>query len=270
MQDMERLHRLIRTIKPERNRPLQVSDGVLLERGVPSMVAATEKSSERGRKEMTDEVYAQWESAYLGRHWYTREFLVSLSRKNDSSIRAYATLELNSHGHDKIEIPLSDPTPERVLVENAYKNATFFGEVDPEKYQSFATDEFNKKELLAFLNRSIAGVSPAEYPDWFGETLDVAVLQKYGPFYISTHGGVCEYGYDHNATILLRELGNRRGISIEPETKVESITRAHDFTNMIENVIPHIDVAPLSTTMYLDELQSHLRFLPQDWDVSSF
>jgi hypothetical protein len=212
--------------------------------------------------EITAEVREQWEAAYLGKNFLgKREFIISLTPHDDPSKRVYGAVGVD--WDVDIDIPVTDPTPQEELLTEAYLNATLFGEIDLDKYRGFATDEFKKDELLAFLNRSRAGVASDDVPTWFYNTFHVDHLEKYGSVYIGSHGGAGEYGYDYTVTIspLQRSLDSDR----RDETAETSIQRANNYVQVVRESLPGIDITPLPVDEYLQDVQNTLRFLPRDW-----
>lgn len=211
------------------------------------------------KSEVTEHEAKRWEEAFLGRSLFQQDvYAVLLALRNDPSKKIYASLVVDPY-RVSIDIPLVDHTPQETLIQQAYKT-TFFGEVVPEKYHAFATDEFTRDHLLALLNRKIAGVSSDETPDWFYTTFNVKHLKPYGSLYIGSHGGQGTYGYDYNATI----EENRPRTS---EITGKSAISATEFAQATHRSLPHISVNPLHVDAYLQEVQSTLKFLPRDWEV---
>ena len=226
---------------------------------------ATAVQSETRTSEVLDQERKQWEAAYIGRDFLgKREYLLSLSLRDDPSKRIYATLGITDLGAE-IDIPLTDLTPQEELARDAYLKSTFFGEVDPDKYHEFATDSFTKDHLLALLNKNAAGVQPGNVTDWFHTTFGVTHLERYRSVYISSQGGLGEHGYYYNATIspLKRDYDSR----LRDETDEMSMQKAIDFAHEVRKSLPHIDVVPLAIPSYLQDAQDALQFLPRDWAV---
>lgn len=229
----------------------------------PATATVTAAQSETRRSEALDQERKQWEAAYIGRDFLgKREYLLSLTLRDDPSKKIYAALGTNDLGAE-IDIPLTDPTPQEELSRDAYLKATFFGEVDPEKYHEFATDSFRKDHLLVLLNRNAAGVDPDGVTDWFHTTFGVTHLDRYGSVYIGSHGGAGKYGYNHTATIspLKRDHDSRQ----REETDEMSEQKAIEFAHEVSKSLPHIDVVPLAIPTYLQDAQNALQFLPRDW-----
>lgn len=255
---MESLRRLvIRRASTVGKPPLNMAE-------VPLATATdTAAQSETRRSEVLDQERKQWEAAFIGRDIFgKREYLLSLSLRDDPSKRIYAALGTNDLGAE-IDIPLTDPTPKEELAREAYLNATFFGEVDPEKYQEFATDSFRKDHLLALLNRNAAGVDSDGVTDWFHTTFGVTHLERNGSVYIGSHGSAGKYGYTHTATI--RPLKRDSSSRLRDEIDEMSMQKATDFAHEVRKSLPHIDVVPLAIFTYLQEVQDALQFLPRDW-----
>ncbi|MEK7605428.1 MAG: hypothetical protein AAB478_02770 [Patescibacteria group bacterium] len=255
---MERFRRLVtRRVPTVGEPPLSIAEVP------PSVSATTAAQSETRASEVLDQERKQWEAAYIGRDFLgKREYLLSLALRDDPLKRIYAALGINDLGAE-IDIPLTDLTPQEELARDAYLKATFFGEVDPDKYHEFATDSFTKDHLLALLNRNAAGVQPGDVTDWFHTTFGVTHLERYGSVYIGSHGGLGEYGYDHNATIspLKRDHDSRQ----RDETEEMSMGKAIDFAHVVRKSLPHIDMVPLAIPTYLQDAQDALQFLPRDW-----
>jgi hypothetical protein len=213
--------------------------------------------------EISEEERKQWETAYLGKDFLgKREYGVSLTLHDNPSIRVFAAISTDSLGVE-IDIPLIDRTPEQELLNEAYLNTTLFGEIDPEKYRSFATEEYKKEQLFAFLNRKMAGVEIDDVPDWFYSTFNMDHFERYGAVHISSHGGGGEYGHDFNATI--NPINRSSDYNRRDETQEASIQRANDYVQTVRQSLPHIDVKPLPVKSYLQDVQDTLRFLPRDW-----
>lgn len=207
----------------------------------------------------TEEKIKEWEQAYLGRHSYRGDvFVASLALHRDPASRIYAYLR-NSFLGDRVsaDIPLIDHSPISRLVENAYLGLTLFGEIDPEQYRAFATNEFNCDPLLVFLNREKAGVAPDDTTKWFYKTFGLEHQRRYGSVYVGSHGGMLMDGLRFNVTIMRRST---------IEAKEEDATRSvAAFAQVVEGSLPHISVNPMPVETYLQELQSALKFLPRDW-----
>lgn len=196
----------------------------------------------------------KWEPAFLGTNMFQREvYLASLALQGATPKRAYAFMITNGYS-TSIDVPLIDPTPDDRLAQQAYET-TFFGEVDPERYRTFATNEFTREHLLASLNRTQAGVSPDEVHTWFYTTFGVEHLGRYGSVYIGSHGGRDSF----NATIESIPHAN---------TSEGNATRAAaQFADFVERSIPQLSVEPLPVETYLQDIQNTLKFLPRDWRV---
>lgn len=160
-----------------------------------------------------------------------------------------------------VDIPLKEPTPTNILVEQAYLNSTFFGEIDPEKYRKYALNPYNASDLLAFLNRTEAQVESDEMPQWFYENFQVEHLESYGRMYIGSHGGSSKFGHTFNATIEYNSNKDNGGKSIVEEAVAISRDINRSFSG------PHIELSPLPVNDYLDILQTTLKFCPQDWEI---
>ena len=209
------------------------------------------------RSEVAEQEVKRWEEAYLGRSLFQDVYVALLALRNDPSKKVYATLVVDPWSV-RIDIPLADHTPEETLIQQAYET-TIFGEIDPEKYRPFATGEFTRGYLLALLNRKTAGVSPDDTPEWFYTTFGVKHLEPYGDLYIGSHGGQGTYGYTHNATIEWRKSRTQVIIGM-------STLAALDFAKVTQRSLPHMSVTPLPVDVYLEDVQSTLKFLPRDWE----
>lgn len=210
------------------------------------------------KSEVTEYEAKRWEEAFLGKSLFQQDvYALLLALCNDPSKKIYASLVVDPL-KPYIDIPLIDHTPQDVLARRAYMT-TFFGEVVPEKYHAFATDEFIRDHLLALLNRKTAGVSPDEVSKWFYTTFRLEHLKRYGPIYIGSHGGANTYGYDHHATI--------ESSSQADGVKGMTTRAAVDFAKVVQRSLPHLIVEPLPIDTYLQDVQSTLKFLPRDWEV---
>lgn len=198
----------------------------------------------------------RWEKAFLGKSLFQQDVYVALLALRDDISKEVHVLVNTDHNRVFIDIPLIDHTPDNKLAQQAI-GTTFFGEVVPEKYRAFATNEFNSEHLLAFLNRTAADVLPDEVTGWFYTTFGVEHLKRYGSVYIGSHGGMGTYGHDYNATI--------ESISATDSVKGTTPGAVVDFARVVQRSLPHLRVEPLPVDTYLQSVQSTLKFLPKDW-----
>lgn len=197
---------------------------------------------------------AKWKEAYLTRssipEGYTYAALLALQA--DPSKRLYTQLQVQDT-RVFLDIPLIDRSPNRTLAERAYAEATFFGEVDQERYRRFATDTFRSEQLFALLNRESAGVGNAEIATWFYTTFRVEHLKPYGDLFVGSHGG---------STTFFATLENRNRM---PTPLEDPTVLAAAFGRKVLESLPHVSLNPLPVNSYLQDLQPALRFLPKDW-----
>lgn len=203
---------------------------------------------------------SRWESAFLTSDRMFNEdlYITSLSLRDQPSSKIYAHI-IASERRTEIDIPIMDSLPETKLVQEAYNEATFFGEVDQEAFREFACDRFTSKNLLAMLNRKTTGLPYDEMPDWFYSTFKVDHLKQYGQILIGSHGGSTEYGYDFNITF---ENRNR------DKTYDKSASGVAQYVLEASNSLPQVDIVPVDINTYLNKVSSNLMFLPKDWEIN--
>lgn len=217
--------------------------------GIPRSETSPEVKSTVAHSDVGTEA---WERAYLGKSLSRDVYCATLALSADNSKEVYAFM-IADPLRVSLDIPLVDHTPQDTLLQEA-SETTFFGKVVPKRYRAFATNEFTRHHLLAFLNRKKAGVLPDEVPEWFYTTFGVKHLEEYGSVYLHSHGGAGKYGQNHCATI---ERSS-------PADHVDDMTTrmAIDFAKVIQESLPHLSVEPLPVKAYLQDLQSTLQFLP--------
>ena len=205
--------------------------------------------------ELKSEIKKWKEASFDGPICLRGEYAILLSLRSDSSKKVYASLVVYP-SRVNIDIPVMDNTPQEELIKSAY-DTTFFGEVDPEKYREFATGP-NRRSLLAFLNRTKAGVTSNETPQWFYATFGLKSQGPYDSVYIGSSGGIGNYGYESSITI----GGSSETDDIAGNEEISAIA----FAQMTQKSLLNIIVTPLSIDRYLEDIQSTLKFLPKDWE----
>lgn len=205
---------------------------------------------------LTAEEAMKWQGASLGPGFLRSErYAAMLTRQSDPSVKVYGTV-INNKDRITLDIPLMEHTPVEVLRQQAAE-ATFFGEIDPDKFRTFVTGDFITDKLLAYLNRTQAGVLPEAVPAWFHKAFGLEHLEHFSNFYIGSHGGSSTYGYTHHATIepkLPRRLRGGRDYA-----------GPHDFTEAAQQSIPHLRISPLPVETLMQGVQATLQFQPQYW-----
>ncbi|MBI2034669.1 MAG: hypothetical protein HYT11_02955 [Candidatus Levybacteria bacterium] len=211
------------------------------------------------RTENSDEEAKKWEPAFLGKDLYGRSrYVASLALRDDQSKKVYALVNTD-FGEVMMDIPLNDPIPKEVLVQQAYLSSTVFGEIDQEKYRDFATNSY-RDHLLALLNREMAGVSSEDVAKWFYTTFGIERSKKYGKICICSHGGLGKYGYDFN--VMMVESNDRTNDVNGMTTRAVA-----DFTHVVLRSLPYVSLKPLPVDVYLQDVESTLKFLPKDWET---
>jgi len=204
---------------------------------------------------LSDDMW-EWEQSRLGEELFSgREcFLASLSLSGDPSKKLYTYVKTDELMIE-LDIPLTDTTPIDVLLQRTYRQTTQLNDIDPDRYRTFATAYGNRDQLLAYLNRATAGVSPDDVPSWFYDTFSVDHREQYGDVYISSHGGQRTYGYDFHATI--------RSMKRFTEIDDDRVEAAREYAQVIRKSLPTLNLTPVQISHYLHELQSALPIFPQ-------
>lgn len=198
----------------------------------------------------------KWEEASLGPGFMRRErYAALLTRRDNPASKVYASLEVHP-SRLTLDIPLSEDTPEEILRHQAYLT-TFFGDIDPVMFRSFATADFTAGKLMAFLNKKTAGTYPKTSTDWFHKSFGVNLHDRSGDYFIGSHGVRTEHGFNHNETI---ERSSSFRSNEEPD--IQSVIA---FARGAENAFRHLSITPLPVETYLQDIQSTLKFLPKDW-----
>lgn len=210
-----------------------------------------------------EEERLDWESALLVdgsryRHLWEGEhssnvYATKLSVRDNPAASFYTYLRF-SGDRPSVDIPLYDSrgTKEQ-LVEEFYTSATFFGEIDREKFEELATYEYALDKIMAYMNQQLVGASHDQTPEWFYDTFGVDHLLGSKDAYIGSHGGRDSF----SATIELDFRNRSKDALIDPDTFVQKTNAA----------FPHLMLSPLPKAEYLQAIESTLPFLPKDWDV---
>src|SRR5690606_28536881 len=64
------------------------------------------------------------------------------------------------------------------LVQQFYTSATFFGEIDQEKFEELATDQYMLDNVMTYMNQKLVGASNEHEPEWFYDAFGVKDLEK--------------------------------------------------------------------------------------------
>lgn len=197
-----------------------------------------------------------WEAAELTRDYLNKQpvYAATLTTTEDPSVGVFAFVDYHMGGRPWVNIPLHNDTPDEVLVTDYYNNATFFGEIDQERFTVRATMPFEINRLMAFLNRQTAGMGVSEASEWFHKNFDINYNSRYGSVFASSLGGSNDYGEDHTVTFETDFNGWN-----EPESP-------EDFARRLGECLPYLNLTPLPKQGYLQAVQSALPFLPRDWN----
>jgi hypothetical protein len=208
----------------------------------------------------TETVYTQqWIDALLAKDFLGSPiFAARLSPKDDLDKGILVLVSYLSGSSDpRVEIPVRDDTPKDVLINDFYQNATFFGALDPEKFEALATREDRVDTLVAYLNGRRQGANDVS-TDLLGDVLGLEHREGYGDVHVGYFGySLDSGGYKCKYTI---EESNRRSWddNVAPDV----------FAGMVNRSLPHLVLEPLSRDDYISAVAQNLPFLPEDWDIS--
>ncbi len=210
--------------------------------------------------ELSEEERRQWEESYLGRSFIgDYEYSMMITLKDNNDLVSFGFLRTNP-SRVAIDIPLAGDIAYEELINKAYAEGTFFGEVDPEKFKEFATESFTKNELLVLLNRNYSGVESDEDSDWFFEKFQLDHNKSYKDVAVSSHGG----GRSFYAEII-PNIAFKFASRHFHETYEESKFRASNYRNVTQKSLPHLTITPLPVDSYLQLVEDNLPFLPRNW-----
>ena len=195
-----------------------------------------------------------WQEAELTQDYngpiYAATLAAEESDGNPVSVVAY--VRADSLGRFVVNIPTRDETPVETLVNSFYQEATFFGEIDPERFETMATDWRHIEQLMVLMNRQAANVGINQNSNWFYNNFGVDHLMPYGEVYIGSRGGP-----DH-FIVTIEQHDHQR----------DAWANLTHLEQSVNESLPHLSFSPVPKKAYLQKVPSVLPFLPRDWEIS--
>ncbi len=192
----------------------------------------------RTQEEVSEETKISWEAAEVDKEQFHKHnaYLILLKHPNNPDLKVYAQLKINNQEISLI-IPLADYVPESKLKD-----------VHRSRQKQHATGIFNRRILLAFLNRRTARLTASQMEKWFFDSFGIKPNKNYNKLNVYEHTEQSEYEQKLNVSAIIRADTRLTRAKTTIETAIK-------FTSMIQDSLPLV-VEPLSISEYLKDLDT--------------